>query len=119
MLWMDNRAEQKELDRRMRRIAARLSGETLSDDDNEVGNQRVPRATRQVVVDGLSRPAVLHDRRPSDPAQGGRAGRAGCARGRAGRADRRFRLAVRVARTGLLAGGQLGGAGNAGCEPAD
>ena len=35
MLWMDNRAEQKVLDRRMRRIAARLSGETLHDDNND------------------------------------------------------------------------------------
>ena len=36
MLWMDNRAEQKVLDRRMRRIAAPLSGERLTDDDSEV-----------------------------------------------------------------------------------
>ena len=35
MLWMDNRAEQQVLDRRMRQIAARLSGETLSDDTND------------------------------------------------------------------------------------
>ena len=36
MLWLDNRSEQKVLDRRLRRVAAPLSGETLSDDDTDV-----------------------------------------------------------------------------------
>ena len=36
MMWMDNRAEQKMLDRRMRRVAAPLSGETLSEDTDDV-----------------------------------------------------------------------------------
>ena len=68
MLWLDNRSEQKVLDRRMRRVAAPLSGETLTDADSdvEVSVFRQRRA-KSWLLDHLDRQFSMIDARQTLP----------------------------------------------------
>ena len=68
MLWLDSRKEQKVLDRRMRRVAAPLSGETLPEDDDvvEISVFRERRA-KSWLLDALDQQFSMIDARQSLP----------------------------------------------------
>ena len=119
VLWFDQQAEKKTLERRLRLVAAPLSGERLSDDNSEVEISVFrQRRAKSWLLERLDRHFSMIDAppgpcpRPSDWARwraGSRAGRAVC----------RLRRAVRACPASRLAGHQLGRAGQAGCRPAD
>ena len=119
VLWFDQQAEKKVLERRLRLVAAPLSGERLSDDNSEVEvNVFRQRRAKSWLLERLDRHFSMIDARQALPKAIGLGALGGLAAG-LGRAVCRLRLAVRAGPAGRLAGHQLGRAVKTGCRPTD